>query len=697
MIDIQKLILQAWLSYIRLEEFTQAEVECGRGEYPRILDKGVQIVGNKLLLPTEIFQTIKQQQGGKNNGKYNEPQIAVTFPQIYFVQGKGKEQKLKYLPLFTIDISSIFKGKHYQSGWDLTELDTKFEFQPVVANLMRLYGFDEEKCESLVVAQGILKFLEDTFKRCFPTLRDFIDQVDFPVESAYKTSRQPYLVRCDLTPFNALLKQDLQSLLQSLQQSPTSCGWLAENHPAMQYLSDKPKLSGHKVILKGAFPSHPPDEYQMSALQHAQQNSLTAVSGAPGTGKTEVFLHSVAQQVVERALSIAHGKEDKSNLTFFSSTNNAAIQKFQQRLIDNLPTKFFYLKGGSQTIIKNETLPKIQQACDWLQTTQFDQESWTTARHELLEVSTMIQDNIDSSREQINQQASNSRLTACLKKEIQLLENDIAIQKLELQKIESQLSQLNEYSNFPEQAYQQIHSSLEKAEKELPSVSDSIMKRTLDWLNANNEKRVFKRLSQNINAAVLSTLATSFPFQMPLDRYGLTIAQTIVIKHLEQWRVRSLKVELYTQTQTRLAALTQQLESKQRKLNQLQQLFDTIEQPDLHTPHDQNHYHLQVKLFQCAWNFLQIDAHKRKDLVVRALKTYGSALAGDGDSLFKLETDSESIYRDLSLIFPVISSSLQSIRNMLPILHPNIVKLALVDEAGTTLIHHLFPLLVRSQ
>jgi superfamily I DNA and/or RNA helicase len=49
------------------------------------------------------------------------------------------------------------------------------------------------------------------------------------------------------------------------------------------------------------------------------------------------------------------------------------------------------------------------------------------------------------------------------------------------------------------------------------------------------------------------------------------------------------------------------------------------------------------------------------------------------------------------LIFPVISSSLQSVRYMLPILHSNIVKLALVDEAGTTLIHQLFPLLVRSQ
>ncbi|MGF1673701.1 MAG: DEAD/DEAH box helicase, partial [Rivularia sp. (in: cyanobacteria)] len=79
------------------------------------------------------------------------------------------------------------------------------------------------------------------------------------------------------------------------------------------------------------------------------------------------------------------------------------------------------------------------------------------------------------------------------------------------------------------------------------------------------------------------------------------------------------------------------------------------------------------------------------------VETYGSALTGDGDALLKLETEPDSIYRDLSLIFPVISSSLQSIRNMLPTLHSNSIALALADEAGTTLVHQLFPLLVRSQ
>lgn len=201
MLESEKLIqiVQAWLSYIRLEELTQAEVERSSDIYSKIVDKGVQLVGNKLLLDSEVFTQFQKQQQAATRGNKNDVQMAVAFPQIYRINGKGKEQKLKYLPLFTIDISPILKGNYRKTGWDLTE----YEFQPVVVNLMRLYGLEEEQAESLIVASGILKFLEDTFKGRFPTLRDFLELVDFPA-GKYKTSRQPYLLRCDFTPYNAI-------------------------------------------------------------------------------------------------------------------------------------------------------------------------------------------------------------------------------------------------------------------------------------------------------------------------------------------------------------------------------------------------------------------------------------------------------------------------------------------------------------
>jgi superfamily I DNA and/or RNA helicase len=696
MLESEKLvqIVQAWLAYIRLEELTQAEVERSSDAYSKVIDKGVQLLGNKLLLDSEIFhQFQKQQQAAVKRGKPKDFQMAVTFPQIYLVMGKGKEQKLKYLPLFAVDISPIFKGNYRKLGWDLTQ----YEFQPVVVNLMRLYGLEEEQTESLVVASGILKFLEDTFKGRFSTLRDFLDLVDLP-QGKYKTFRQPYLLRCDFTPYNALLKLDLQEIVSQLQQVPAHSGnWLTETHPAMQYLFGKLQSPRHEVLFWGSFSDRAPDEFQASVIKHSQENSLTAVCGPPGTGKTEVFLHLVAQQVVNRALRVVRGVEDENSLILFASTNNSAIQKFLSRLTDNLQAEQFYLPGGNQSIIRRETLAQLQSSHDWLSHTEFNQDSWSQAKLELRRAENQIQQLIEQDSLKNRQKVTNAKRLEQLALEIQSLNNAIATQNSELQVRIEQRSSLADYANFPTSAYQQIQQELCQAERELPKESDSIAKRAFDWLNFTTDKLIFKRLANRIDAAVLNTIATPHPFQMPLDRLSLTAAQTSVNQKLDfsqQWQNLSQKV---AEIQAQIAALNQELEFKQAEERQISAQLDNCPEGDFYSRFYRDHHSLHLSLFQCAWAFLQQEVLRRKDRVMRALSTYGSALMGDGDALLKLETDSDAIYRDLSLIFPVISSSLQSIRNMLPILQPNSVKLALVDEAGTTLVHQLFPLLVRSQ
>ncbi|MEM7553037.1 MAG: AAA domain-containing protein, partial [Cyanobacteria bacterium P01_A01_bin.84] len=528
-------IVQAWLAYIRLEELTIAEVERGYSVYPKVIDKGVQLVGNKLMLDNEVFKQFQHHlQAAAIRGRPNDFQMASAFPQIYLVQGRGKEQKLKYLPLFTIDISRIFRGKYRKTGWDLTE----FEFQPVIVNLMRLYGLEEEVAESLIVTEGVFKFLEDTFKRKFPSLHDFIDQVDLP-EGRYKTFRQPYLLRCDFAPYNFQLKQDLREIFKQRFDTPDNCKWLVDNHPSVEYICNSPKSPEHEVMFWGAFPSHAPDSFQASALKHAQQNPITAVHGPPGTGKTELFLHLVAQQVVKRALRIVRGEEDASNLTLFASTNNSAIQKFQQRFFEKFPTEHFYLNGGSQGVIKRSSLPKLQQAQDWLRATEFNQETWEQVKLDLLSAENEIQQLIEQDRFNSSQQAASAEQLSQLDAQIQSLNNEIAAIHEELEVVSEQLSNLGDYADFPSYAYQQIKEGLQKAERELPHVSYSISKRAFELINFTTDKLVFNRLANRVNAAVLNTLATAHPFQLPLSREGLAASQTEVNQKLlssQQWQ-----------------------------------------------------------------------------------------------------------------------------------------------------------------
>ncbi|NJM23731.1 MAG: superfamily I DNA/RNA helicase, partial [Richelia sp. SM1_7_0] len=313
-------------------------------------------------------------------------------------------------------------------------------------------------------------------------------------------------------------------------------------------------------------------------------------------------LHLVAQQVVERALRIVRGEEDASNLTLFASTNNSAIQKFQQRIYEKFPTEHFYLDGGSQGVIRRSTLPKLQQAQDWLRATQFNQETWEQAKLDLLSAENEIQELIEQDRFNESQQIVNTEQVSQLNAQIQSLNNEITAIHEELQIISEQLSSLGDYADFPSYAYQQIKEGLSRAERELPKQSDSIAKRAFNLINFTTDKLVFKRLANHINAAVLNTLATAHPFQLPLDRESLAASQTEVNQKIlssQQWQNLNPKV---TEIQTQLTKLNQQLESKQNHYQQLQTQLDSYPDEDFYSRFYRDYHSQQVSCYAAKLN-----------------------------------------------------------------------------------------------
>ncbi|MEP0913254.1 AAA domain-containing protein [Leptolyngbya sp. GB1-A1] len=86
--------------------------------------------------------------------------------------------------------------------------------------------------------------------------------------------------------------------------------------------------------------------------------------------------------------------------------------------------------------------------------------------------------------------------------------------------------------------------------------------------------------------------------------------------------------------------------------------------------------------------------------MLQSLDLYASIIDPDnqdGTVYRRLSGGWRELYRNLSLVFPILTSTLNSIRNLLPFPDSGSLAYVFADEAGTTGIHQLFPALVRAK
>lgn len=110
------------------------------------------------------------------------------------------------------------------------------------------------------------------------------------------------------------------------------------------------------------------------------------------------------------------------------------------------------------------------------------------------------------------------------------------------------------------------------------------------------------------------------------------------------------------------------------------------------TSHDQ-----QTDLFEISLQYLHQIALQRKKEVKTALETYREYLTGDRDAYKSLGRNYRNYLSNISLVFPVITSTLHSVSNMLPFPELESVDQIVIDEAGMIPQHLVFPLLVRGR
>ncbi|MBH8566939.1 DNA/RNA helicase [Nostoc sp. CENA67] len=671
-------ILNAWLDYINLDEYSKARVETNSD---KVKQRGVKLVRDHLLIEQATFSELQQKVKQRQN-TLQEAVWVLSFPQVLDVE-KGKS----YLcPLFSLDVTSILKGEYQAQGWNLDSLI----LIEAGDNLSTFLGLDDEQCEKLITQDGLRIFLETTFKLTFDSYQNWMEQVVIPRRSREQIQRQPYLFEFTGAAYNYNLRQDLKEI----KSGSKNC---SKGHPGFEYLFGEPKPAKEEVIYMGAFPTHAPTNSQSKALKHAQSEPITSVQGPPGSGKTTLILHVIAQQVVKRALDLIEIGQDINNLTVVSSANNQAVDNVIEELDKVSQDKLFYLKGGKKDNLEsdNGAIAKLRQAINFLQKNSFDGQINNSLKQQIKQIKDELLAEESRYLKLRQQRDLDTQRYEYLSVQIQTLQQNLDEIISALIPFQQRARDLSQYNQLPIEAYSIIEQHFKKAKSLLPEGRLNWWVRFWRWLTGKTEERILRELNSACQSAIAQTSITIFPIEPPTNRADLIRQAGLVRERIDQaGELKNVQKRLEVKYKER-DKITQQ---KRNALEEFQLLEISLANPleNFYTSFNQKFHDQHKELFKLSRKFLIQQALYNKQNIKLTLELYYSLLSGDWKSKSKLAENLDEHIKYLSLIFPVITCTLHSIRKMIPWIQ-ECVDRTIIDEAGMIDQHKAFPLLVRSR
>ena len=521
------ILLEAWLRFLDLEELSQ---QLPQDQEARL--DGISITGDRLCLAAPLFD---EMQNSVRAGQRRQTDAiwVLSFPQIYQVE-QGSQ---KFYPIFSVNITPILEKSYQAQGWNLKEL----QFMGAGKSLSVLLDLVDEQVTDLITKNGLRRFLSATFNSTFDTFETWMQQVNLPncleVEQYVKRSRQrgnpsyaicrqPFLFKFKggATSFN--LKEDFKQIKENLDRK-----WQNPGYPAYEFLFGQPTQPNHEVAYLGAFPTYPPVDSQLKALKHAQSEPITPVQGPPGSGKTTLTLHVIAQQIVKRALNLIETGNDCNNLTVISSTVYQAIDNVIDRVEEDFKTEFLHLRGGSRKAIEapGHAAETIQAAISHLQKESFDE-----AQHRSLaqEIQMLKQRLVNHETDFLNlrqQRKVEVDLQARLRDQTQTLEQKITELNSSIAQYRRRSRDLAKYEHFSEALYQHLDQQLSAIQHALPNPNSSWLIRVWNWFRNRTETQLLKRLKQESQSLIAQTRNTPFEIKQPENRQSL-IQQSNCIK-----------------------------------------------------------------------------------------------------------------------------------------------------------------------
>lgn len=209
-------ILTAWMEFIRLEDFSSAQVD-------EVKCTGITLEKDSVLIALDVFTDLQRARAAKVIGQ-PVPWV-LSFPEIYIVE-KGKK---KCCPLFSLDISPILSGSYRAQGWPIESL----ELAEAGNNLVNFLGLDGDRADNLITRDGLKEFLETTLDSPVRSFEDWMSHVPilkYQAAKEYEVATRPYLFRHRGGGFSFHIKKDIKDIKASEQH------WLKPGNPAYEYL-----------------------------------------------------------------------------------------------------------------------------------------------------------------------------------------------------------------------------------------------------------------------------------------------------------------------------------------------------------------------------------------------------------------------------------------------------------------------------
>ena len=121
------------------------------------------------------------------------------------------------------------------------------------------------------------------------------------------------------------------------------------------------------------------DDCQAKVVAHALNNRFTVVTGAPGTGKTQVILNIIANALMK----------DKSVLV--ASKNNKAVDNVKERF-DSIDSSLYLLRFGRKECLRKKTVPALLSILGRLNLIQRQPETLSTLLSQYNDVTETVND-----------------------------------------------------------------------------------------------------------------------------------------------------------------------------------------------------------------------------------------------------------------------------------------------------------------